>query len=78
MIHLATRVSQSERLQELAAKVTLVTIGLLVTTLWTLLLNKSIYQERIMFLAVKLSFYFLLEKAVLIKVEEYTPSDLCL
>ena len=73
MIHLATSVSQSERLQALA-----VTIGLLVTTLWTLPLNKSIYQERIMFLAVKLSFYFLLGKAVLIKVEEYTPSDLCL
>ena len=73
MIHLATRVSQSERLQALA-----VTIGLLVTTLWTLPLNKSIYQERIMFRAVKLSFYFLLGKAVLIKVEEYTPSDLCL
>lgn len=77
-IDLAPWVFEFERVQELAAKVTLIAIGFSIAAERTLSLNKSIRQERIMLLTVKLSCHVLLQITVLIKLKEDFLSNLCL
>jgi hypothetical protein len=75
-INLTSWADQFQRIQKLSTSVTLVSSSILVPTLWTGSLDKSVGQESIVLLTIQLLHSFLDHKSLISDLQEHLLSDL--